>query len=82
MNLRIKRERSLPAIDRSMTGGGEGPSIVEVATSFPARLFGAIGELWKFLKFQTKKEEEEKSQSALKISKRSGAFSFSPIRLL
>ena len=36
---------------RSMTGGGEGPSVVEVA--FPARLLGAIGELKKFLKFQT-----------------------------
>ena len=52
-----------------MTGGGEGPSVVEVATSFPARLLGAIGELKKFLKFQTKEEEEEKSQSALKIQR-------------
>ena len=41
----IKRERSLPAIGRSMTGGGEGPSVAEVATSFPARLLGAIEEL-------------------------------------
>ena len=39
----IKRESSLPAIGRS-TGGGEGPSVAEVATSFPARLLGAIGE--------------------------------------
>ena len=45
----IERERSLPAIGRSMTGGGEGPSAAEVATSFPARLLGAIEELWKFL---------------------------------
>ena len=53
-----------------MTGGGEGPSVVEVATSFPARLLGAIGELKKkFLKFQTKEEEEEESQSSLKIQR-------------
>ena len=52
-----------------MTGGGEGPSVVEVATSFPARLLGVIGELKKFLKFQMKEEEEEKSQSALKIQR-------------
>ena len=52
-----------------MTGGGEGPSVVEVATSFPAHLLGAIGELKKFLNSQTKEEEEEKSQSALKIQR-------------
>ena len=45
----VKRESSLPAIGRSMTGGGEGPSAAEVAASFPVRLLGAIGELWKFL---------------------------------
>jgi len=66
-----------------MTGGGEGPSVVEVATSFLARLLGAIGELKKkFLKFQTKEEEEEKSQECSENSKRSDAFSFIPIRLL
>ena len=46
-----KRESSLPAIGRSMTGGGEGPSAAEVATSFPARPLGAIEELRKFLNF-------------------------------
>ena len=60
-----KRERSLPAIGRSMTGGGEGPSVVEV----PAHLLGAIGELKKFLNSQTKEEEEEESQSSLKIQR-------------
>ena len=30
---------------RSMTGGGEGSSIAEVAASLPARLLGAIEEL-------------------------------------
>ena len=45
----IERESSLPAIGRSMTGGGEGPSAAEVVTSFPARLLGAIEEQWKFL---------------------------------
>ena len=52
-----------------MIGGGEGPSIVEVATSFPARLLGAIGELKKCLNFQTKKKEEEKIWSSLKIQR-------------
>ena len=65
-----------------MTGGGEGPSVVEVATSFPARLLGAIGELKKFLNYQTKEKVEEEICSSLKIQKRSGAFPFSPIRLL
>ena len=40
----IRRESPLPATGRSMTEGG-GPSAVEVATSFPARLLGAIEEL-------------------------------------
>ena len=52
-----------------MTGGGEGPSVVEVATSFPARLLGAIGELKKFLNSQMKKKEEERACSALKIQR-------------
>ena len=30
---------------RSMTGGGEGPSVAEVAASLPARLLGAMEEL-------------------------------------
>ena len=30
---------------RSMTGGGEGPSVAEVAVSLPARLLGAMEEL-------------------------------------
>ena len=59
----IKRESSLPAIGRSMTEGGEGPSAAEVATSFPARLLGAIEELWKFLNSWMKKKEEEESSS-------------------
>ena len=50
-----------------MTGGGEGPSVVEVATSFPARLLGAIRELKKFLNYQTKKKAEEEIWSSLKI---------------
>ena len=52
-----------------MTGGGEGPSVVEVATSFPARLLGAIGELKKCLNFQMKKKEEEEIWSSLKIQR-------------
>jgi len=45
----IRRESPLPATGRSMTEGG-GPSAAEVATSFPARLLGAIEELRKFSK--------------------------------
>ena len=33
---------------RSMTGGGEGPSVAEVAASLPARLLGAMKELKSF----------------------------------
>ena len=52
-----------------MTGGGEGPSVVEVSTSFPTRLLGAIRELKKFLNSQMKKKEEERACSALKIQR-------------
>jgi len=31
----------------SMTGGGKGLSVVEVATSLPAHLLGAMEEPWK-----------------------------------
>ena len=44
---------------RSMTEGGGGPSVAEVAASLPARLLGAMEELKKFLKYQTKKKEEK-----------------------
>ena len=52
-----------------MTGGGKGPSVVEVATSFPARLLGAIGELKKFLNYQMKKKAVEEIWSSLKIQR-------------
>ena len=52
-----------------MIGGGEGPSVVEVATSFPARLLGAIGELKKCSNFQTKKKKGEEIWSSLKIQR-------------
>ena len=47
----IKRESFLPVIGRSMTGRGKGPSAAEVATSFPARLLGAIAELQELSRF-------------------------------
>ena len=47
----IKRGSPLPVIGRSMTGGGEGPSVAEVANSFPARLLGAIERLRKLSNF-------------------------------
>ena len=65
-----------------MTGGGEGPSVVEVATSFPARLLGAIEERRRFLDSQVKKKEEEKSQVLWKFQREVMTFSLSPIRLL
>ena len=65
----IKIGSPLPAIGRSMTGGGEGPSAAEVVTSFPARLLGAIEELWKFSNFLNGEERgRKKGQSSLKIS--------------
>ena len=61
--------------------GGEGPSVAEVATSFPARLLGAIEEQWRLLDSQVKKKKEEES-STLENSKRNNAFSLSPMGLL
>jgi len=52
-----------------MTGGGEGPSVAEVAPSLPARLLGAIGELKKFLKYQTKKKERRRDSCSLKVQR-------------
>ena len=43
-----KRENSLPAMGRSMTGGGEGTSVAEVAASLPSHLLGAMEELKSF----------------------------------
>ena len=45
MKISKYKEKSLPAMGRSMTGGGEGPSVAEVATSLPARLLGVMEEL-------------------------------------
>ena len=62
-----------------MTGGG-GPSAVEVAASFPARLLGAIEEMQGFSKNSEAKEEgEEKTEISLK---KEIFFMFSPIGLL
>ena len=65
-----------------MTGGGEGSSVAEVATSFPAHLLGAIKEQWRFLDSEVKKKEEEKSQVLRKFQREVMTFSLSPIRLL
>ena len=61
----IERKSFLPAIGRSMTGGREGPSAAEVATSFPARLLGAIEEQWRFLDSQVKKKKKKKKSQVL-----------------
>ena len=63
----IKRESSLPAIGCSMTEGGEGPSAAEVATSFPARLLGAIEKLRKLL--NSLKWKGKRKKKRLKVSK-------------
>jgi len=63
-----------------MTEGGEGPSVVEVATSFPAHLLGAIEELC--LGFSNEEERRRKGLQCSENSKRSDVFSFNPIRLL
>ena len=60
-----------------MTGGGEGPSVVEVATSFPARLLGAIGETKEVLEFPNEEERRRRDLEFSENSRRSGAFSFS-----
>ena len=71
---------------RSMTGGGEGPSVAEVAASLPARLLGAIEELKSSKKILTKeKEKKEKEKKATCFSgnsKRSDSLSFRPIAFL
>ena len=72
-----EQKGKIPTRDRSFDDrGGEGPSVVKVATSFPARLLGAIGELKKCL------NEEERRRRNLEFSensKGSGSFSFSLI---
>jgi len=62
-----------------MTGGG-GPSAAEVATSFPARLLGAIEELRKFSKLsERRRKRKRKSQM---FSEKRDLFLLSPIGLL
>jgi len=45
MKISEYNEKSLPAMGRSMTGGGEGPSVADIAAFLPARLLGAMEEL-------------------------------------
>ena len=60
-----------------MTGGGEA-SAAEVATSFPARLLGAIEELRKFSKLS-----EGRGRGKVKnFSEKGDLFLLSPIGLL
>ena len=64
-----EQKGKIPTRDRSFDDRRRRRTLVEVATSFSARLLGAIGELKKFLNSQTKKKEEEKVCSALKIQR-------------
>ena len=53
---------------RSMTGGGEGASVTEVAASLPARLLGAMKELWSSENWNEEEEERDSlSENSLKI---------------
>ena len=45
MKISRKKENSLPAMGRSMIGGGEGASVAEVAASLPTRCLGGMEEL-------------------------------------
>ena len=62
---------------RSMTGGGEGASVVEVDASLPARLLGAIKNQ-SVLKIGMK-EKEEKEICFSKNLKEKLILSFSPL---
>jgi len=41
---------------------GGGPSVAEVATSFPARLLGAIKELQKFSKYSEQRRKKKRER--------------------
>ena len=49
---------------RSMTGGGEGASVAEVATSLPARSLGAMKN-YEVLKIQLRRKKKERGSFAL-----------------
>ena len=61
MKISKQKGKSLPAIGRSITGGGDSPSVVEVAASLPARLLGAMEEL----KSSENLNEEERGERDL-----------------
>ena len=42
MKISEYKEKSLPAMGRSMIGGGEGASVAEVAATLPAHSLGAM----------------------------------------
>ena len=64
----------------SMTRGGEGASVTEVAASLPARLLGVMEELKSSENLNEGKEKKETCFS--ENSKRSDSLSFSPIGFL
>jgi len=51
-----------------MTRGG-GPSVAEVATSFPARLLGAIEELQEFSKFSERRRKRKRESQEISLKK-------------
>ena len=65
---------------RSMTGGGEGPSVAEVAAPLPAHLLGAMEELKSSKNLN--EGEREKRDLFSGNSKRSDSLSFNPIGFL
>ena len=56
-----------------MTGGGEGPSVVEVATSLPARLLGAIRRTEEVFEFPNEEERRRRDLEFSENSKKSGS---------
>ena len=64
-----------------MTGGGT-PSAAEVATSFPARLLGAIEGMQECSKYSEAKEEEEEEEIESSLKIKGDLPIFSPIGLL
>ena len=54
---------------RSMTRGREGPSVAEAAASLPARLLGAMKDLWSSENLNEEEEEKRDSLSENSLRK-------------
>jgi len=68
-NLWKKERISLPVMGRSTTGDGDSGTVVEVATSSPARCFGAIRTWRKFWKIRM--EQKRRRENSLEKARKS-----------